>query len=126
MTQRPVGCGTPGVHDPLGNALVIEVGDLLAQMEVLEQRGSALTGFERMVGIRQPNTLGRGEKVPALGDGFRAVLRGLAGRGECGGAGMIPTVGAWHAICSDSRQRRSPTACPYPPGWSSDQIVCLL
>ena len=36
-----VRCSTPGVHDPLGNALVIEVSDLLAQMEVLEQRRSA-------------------------------------------------------------------------------------
>jgi hypothetical protein len=48
-------------------------------MEVLEQRGSALTHFERVVGVRQPDTLGRREKVSALGDGFRAILRGLPG-----------------------------------------------
>src|ERR1700722_6324914 len=80
-------------------------------MEVLEQRGSALTGLERVVGVRQPNTLGRGEKVSALGYGFRAVLRRLAGRGEYGGPGMVPTVEAWHAICSD---RGSGAAPPRP------------
>jgi hypothetical protein len=54
---------------------VIEAGDLLAQMGVLEQHGS-----ERAVDIRRPNTLASGERPPALDAAPRAVLRGMAGR----------------------------------------------
>ena len=40
---------TARVHDPLGNALVIEVGNLLAEDEVFEERRSAKPGFEGML-----------------------------------------------------------------------------
>lgn len=33
--------GAPGVHDPLGDALVVEAGDLLPEVEVLQQGGPA-------------------------------------------------------------------------------------
>ena len=35
-----------GMHDPLGNALVVEVEDLLAEMKVLDQRRSALADLQ--------------------------------------------------------------------------------
>ena len=37
------------VHDALGDALVIEVRDLLAEDEVLEQRRAAQPGLERVL-----------------------------------------------------------------------------
>ena len=37
------------MHDPLGNALVVEVRDLLAEDEVLEQGRAAQPGLERVL-----------------------------------------------------------------------------
>jgi hypothetical protein len=44
------------VHNPLGNALVVEVGDFLAKYEVLEQRRASETDLQRalIVGNRDP------------------------------------------------------------------------
>ena len=44
-----VGRRAARVHDALGDALVVEVGDLLAQDEVLEQRGPAQPGLQRVL-----------------------------------------------------------------------------
>ena len=49
--EGPVGGGAAGVHDALGNAFVVEVGDLLAEMEVLEERRPAVAHLQRMVGV---------------------------------------------------------------------------
>ena len=40
--EEPVRSVAAGVHDPLGDALVVEVEDLLAEVEVLQQRRPAL------------------------------------------------------------------------------------
>jgi len=37
------------MHDAFGNALVVEVGDLLSQDEIFEQRGPAQAGLERVL-----------------------------------------------------------------------------
>ncbi len=42
--EHAVRAGAAGVHDPLGDALVVEVGDLLAQVVVLQQRRPARPG----------------------------------------------------------------------------------
>ena len=55
------------VHDPLGDALVVEVGDLLAEVEVLDQRRSALAGLERVVGVGQPGPERGRQRVALLG-----------------------------------------------------------
>ena len=57
-----------GVHDPLGDALVVEVGDLLPQVVVLQQHRSARPGLQRVVGVVQPGTLRRRQVGAALGD----------------------------------------------------------
>ena len=44
---------TPSVYDALRDPLVVEVGDLLSQVEVLEQRRTTVTDLERVVGGRQ-------------------------------------------------------------------------
>jgi hypothetical protein len=51
-----VGRAAPGMDDALGNPLVVEVGDLLAQDEVFEQRRPARMGAQRVlvVGDGQP------------------------------------------------------------------------
>jgi hypothetical protein len=49
--EKPVGGGPARVHHALGNPFVVEPGDLLAQVEVFEERGSALTGLERVIGV---------------------------------------------------------------------------
>ena len=43
--------GAACVHDALRNSLVVEVGDLLAKMEVLEQRRASIARLERMIGV---------------------------------------------------------------------------
>jgi hypothetical protein len=61
-----VGCGAPGMHHPFRDALVIEVGDLLAQVKILEQRRAAVPGLQRMVGVRQAEPLSGGQVVAGL------------------------------------------------------------
>ena len=58
-----------GVHDPLGDALVVEVEELLPEVEVLEQAGSTLAGAQRalVVGDRDA-LLGRERRPPVAGD----------------------------------------------------------
>ena len=55
---------------PLGNALVIEVEDLLAEMEVFDQRRPALADLQRVLVVGDRTSLGGGEHL-----GF--TLRGL-------------------------------------------------
>ena len=43
--EEPVGAEASGVDDPFGDPFVVEVEDLLAEVEVLEQRRSALAGL---------------------------------------------------------------------------------
>ena len=51
------------MHDALGDALVIEVRDLLAQDEVLEQGGPAQPGLERMLVVGDEHALVGGERL---------------------------------------------------------------
>src|SRR5688572_12128876 len=45
--EEPVRGGAACVHDPFGYALVIEVGDLFPEDEILEQRRATQAGLER-------------------------------------------------------------------------------
>ena len=47
--KEAVGPRSTRMNDPLGNALVVEVRDLLAQVEVLEERRSAQPGLQRVL-----------------------------------------------------------------------------
>ena len=51
------------VHDALGDALVIEVGDLLAQDEVFQQRGAAHAVLERILVVGDAHALVGGEHL---------------------------------------------------------------
>ena len=72
--------GATGVHDPLGDALVVEVRDLLAQVVVLQQRRAARPRLQRVVGVGQPEPLGGREVRTALGARVLRRPGGLAGR----------------------------------------------
>ena len=65
--EHAVRRGAAGVHDALGDALVVEVGDLLAQVEVLEKGRSAIAGLERVVGVGEPHALRSGQELSGLG-----------------------------------------------------------
>ena len=58
--------GAAGVDDPLGNALVVEVADLLAQHEVFEQGRPAGVGLQRILVVRDRDAVvGRQGRVAA-------------------------------------------------------------
>ena len=50
-----------GMDDALGNALVIEVEDLLAKMEIFQQRRAAAPDPERVLVVGDRNALLRGQ-----------------------------------------------------------------
>src|ERR1700729_4663997 len=50
------------MHDALRNTFVIEVGDLLAEDEVLQQRRPARRGAQRVLVVRQRQALVGGER----------------------------------------------------------------
>ncbi|GAB0022310.1 hypothetical protein VN1338_12970 [Helicobacter pylori] len=70
----------------LRDALVVEVGDLLAQVVVLQEGRAAFTGREGVVGVAQPGALGGGEVGAALGPislgAARSTHRGEGGHGS--------------------------------------------
>src|ERR1700730_5388531 len=51
--------GPAGVHDALGDALVVEVRNFFAQYEIFKQRGSPRAGLERILIIRNRRALVR-------------------------------------------------------------------
>lgn len=57
--------GASSVHDALGNALMIEVNDLLAEDEVFEKRRPPQPGLERVLVVGDGNALVRGECAAA-------------------------------------------------------------
>ena len=70
-----MGGRTPGMHDALRNAFVVEVGDLLAQDEVFQQGRPAQTGFQRILVVTDGDAL-IGRQHLARGVGARPVERG--------------------------------------------------
>ena len=82
--EHAVRGGTAGVHHPLRDALMVEVGDLLPQVEVLQQRGARGAGLERVIGVRQAQTLGRGQKLTGLGPWIRVGALAVRDAGRAG------------------------------------------
>ena len=62
-----MGAEAPGVHDPLGDALVVEVEDLLAEVEVVEQRRAALAGAQRVLVVGDRDALLGGQRHAGAG-----------------------------------------------------------
>ena len=78
------------MHDALGNALVIEVRDLLAQDEVLEQRRAAQPGLERVLVVGDRHALVGRQRAPA-GIDAHAIER-VSGRDSLRASVAAPTL----------------------------------
>src|SRR5690606_29479593 len=92
--ENAVSAGSSGVHDPLRDALVVEVRDLLPKVVVLEEGRAAGAGLEGVVRVAQSRAGRGGEKGALLthvrplsgqllarrGDGDRRVLLRLGGK----------------------------------------------
>ena len=132
--------GAPGVHHPLGDPLVVEVGDLLPQVVVLEQHRPARPGLQRVVGVVQPGALGGGQVCAALrhaawsapvglaggADVSGPRWSGLGGSGSCGSVGSA-TGGLGGRACRGCRPRgphgRTPPRRPSRPRPSAGSCV---
>ena len=95
-----------GVDDPLGDALVIEVGDLLAEDEVLEQRRPAQAGLERDLVVGDRHALVGGEDAVGRvhpdaverADGRVLADRRPAAAGLLGSVALADGAGADHRV----------------------------
>ena len=92
-----MGGGAPGMDDPLGNALVVEVGDLLPEMEVLQERRPPLRGLEAVLIVLDAKPLIGGQR---LTEGVRAIAREI----------FELRVGRRVELCFVPCQPRSPTS----------------
>ena len=100
-----MGAGAAGVHDALGDALVIEMGDLLAEDEILEQGRPALSALQRILVVGDRRALiGRKHAVEG-GDGLVgfAAFSGAQRRGFRVG-GRSPGRRLGHGRNSDARK----------------------
>ena len=52
-----VGARPAGVNDPLRNSLVIEMGDLLPEGEIFQERRTSVPGFQRILIVRDDDAL---------------------------------------------------------------------
>ncbi len=74
--------GTARVNDALGNAFVIEVCDLLAEDEVLEQSRPARRGPQRILIVRKRQALvGRQRRMRATGHLLELIAGSAIGHG---------------------------------------------
>ncbi len=77
--EDAVGGGAAGVDHSFRDPLVVEVGDLLAQVVVLQQHGAASARLQRVVGVAQARSLRGRQEGPLLG--VRAAFRARLGAG---------------------------------------------
>jgi hypothetical protein len=86
------------MDDALGNALVVEMCDLLAQVEVLEKRWTPSTGFERVIGVGNPQALRSGQVFSGLSAGveIRRLPVGFARRTRGSGRGLVGIAARRH------------------------------
>ena len=96
------------VHDPFGNALVIEVSDLLAQDEVFEQRRPTQSGLERVLVVRDRNALiGRQRAVGGIhADAVERTDGRVMPNLWSSAAGLLRTVHFAHRAGADDGVRR--------------------
>ena len=65
--EHAMGGRTASVHHPLGDALVVEVRDLLTEVEVLHERRPAGARLQRVIGLLQSLALERRQELAVLG-----------------------------------------------------------
>jgi hypothetical protein len=89
--EDAVRAGAAGVHHALRDPLVVEVHDLLAQVEVLEQDRTARPPRERVVAVGDAHPVRRGQLVAGLLTGIPALLGAVVAdpRGADGARGLL-------------------------------------
>ena len=82
------------VHDPLGDTLVVEVRDLLAQDEVFEQRRPAQPRLQRILVVRDRHALIGGQRAAGRVDAYaiERTSRGVLADARPAAAGLVGTV----------------------------------
>ena len=120
--EHTVRGGTAGVHHALRDALVVEVGDLLPQVKVLQQRRAASARLQRVIGVRQAQTLGRGQKLTGLGPWIRVGALAVrdAGRAGWSGSTLVGFARRGH-VKSPGNRRGAVGACTMaiPPSFTA-------
>ena len=95
-SEHTVRSGAAGVDDALGDALVVEVGDLLAEVVVLHKQRTARTCAQRVAGLTQASSLRGGKEFALLSPGVglaRAEVERATGRGVGGGRLLVSLRG---------------------------------
>ena len=132
VLEVAVGAVAAGVDDPLGDALVVEVEDLLAEVEVFQERRAAGTGPERVLVVGDGDALLGGQhRRIAAGRlvGLAAAADGDLGvRLACGLACVVLPLGhvrnpcpCWN-FCSDSWTEAGPCDANVIPGWTTESV----
>ncbi len=91
-----------GMDDALGNAFMVEMGDLLAQHEILEQRRAARPALQRILVVRDRRALIGGERLVG---GCRGLVGLAAGDGD-GLAAVAWALGLFHEHTPSPGDRR--------------------
>src|SRR5699024_502945 len=87
--EDSVSGGTSGMDDAFGDPLVVEMGDLLPQMMVLQEHRTALPGLKGIVRIAQPPALSRGVVFALLALARSVVVAQRACRGRRPGPALV-------------------------------------
>ena len=95
------------MHDALGDALVVEVRDLLAQDEVFEQRGAAQPRLQRVLVVADRDALIRRQRTARRIDAhaLERILPGIGPRRRRL-AGLRARVALGQRAAADARMRR--------------------
>ena len=119
--EHTVRRGAAGVHHALRDALVVEVGDLLPQVKVFQQRRAASACLQRVIGVRQPQTLGRGQKLTRLRTGIRVGALAVrdAGRAGWSGCALIGFARCGHEISWESTGAVGACTMAIPPSFTA-------
>ena len=105
--EESVRAGASRVNDPLGNPLVIEVRDLLAQDEIFEQRRSAQPCLQRALIVADGNALvGRQHLPAAVGANARQWRVRRIGAGDGRRAGLGRRLGLARGARAQCRIRK--------------------
>ena len=81
--EGSVGGGSPGVNDPLGNPLVVEVHDLLAEVKIVEKGRATVADPQAVVSVVHRYTVGGGKGLTSLGPIRSRCLRGCSLGDSC-------------------------------------------
>ena len=94
VLEEPVGAVAAGVHDSLRNPLVVEVEDLLAEVEVLQQRRTSDSESQRVLVVADGSALlGREDRTVT-----RHLMRLTSGPGVVGQRGCGSLDGRFDAL----------------------------